>query len=64
MLSGKLPLPKANTGENFAELKQRFLDDVVATVSMEEIPPELILNWDQNIFTASLSLMLKVNVNF
>ena len=36
-----------HTVENFAELKQCFLDDVVATVSMEEIPPELILNWDQ-----------------
>ena len=34
------------TLENFAELKQRFLQDVVATVSMEEIPPELVLNWD------------------
>ena len=31
----------------FAQLKEAFLDDVVATVQMEEIPPELILNWDQ-----------------
>ena len=31
----------------FAQLKEAFLEDVVATVQMEEIPPELILNWDQ-----------------
>ena len=35
------------TIENFSELKQQFLQDVVTTVSMEGIPPELILNWDQ-----------------
>ena len=31
----------------FREPKERFLAKVVATVEMEEIPPELILNWDQ-----------------
>ena len=31
---------------NFAEQKV-FLNDVVATVTMEEVPAELILNWDQ-----------------
>lgn len=31
----------------FRELKEQFLAEVVATVEMEEIPPELILNWDQ-----------------
>ena len=36
-----------NTPENFTLLKKDFLDQVVATVVMEEIPPELILNWDQ-----------------
>ncbi len=35
------------TQADFAELKKSFLADVVATVTMEEIPPELILNWDQ-----------------
>ena len=35
------------TVANFAEIKESFLADVVATVTMEEIPPELILNWDQ-----------------
>ena len=35
------------TATNFAEVKQKFLDDVVETVEMEEVCPELILNWDQ-----------------
>lgn len=41
---------------NFAQLKKNFLEDVVSTVDLEEIPPELILNWDQtgiNIVPAS-----------
>ena len=29
---------------NFAEKKREFLDELIATVEMEEIPPELILN--------------------
>ena len=36
-----------DTSASFAERKQSFLNDVVATVTMESIPPELILNWDQ-----------------
>ena len=32
---------------NFAEKKREFLDKLIAIVEMEEIPPELILNWDQ-----------------
>ena len=35
------------TVENFAAKKEGFLDDLVTTVEMEEILPELILNWDQ-----------------
>lgn len=31
----------------FAAAKKAFLDDVSSVVTMEEIPPELILNWDQ-----------------
>ena len=31
----------------FSENKLSFLDGMVATVAMEEIPPELILNRDQ-----------------
>lgn len=33
--------------ENFAAKKKEFLDDLVTTVEMEEIPAKLILNWDQ-----------------
>ena len=36
-----------HTIANFNELKESFLTDVVTTVTMEEIPPDLILNWDQ-----------------
>ena len=32
---------------DFMERKKSFLQDVIATVEMEEIPFELILNWDQ-----------------
>ena len=33
-------------GEFFC-IKRAFLDDAVTTVEMEEILPEMILNWDQ-----------------
>ena len=33
--------------ENFAVKKAEFLDDLVTTVQMEDVPPELVLNWDQ-----------------
>ena len=32
---------------DFAEVKRSFFRSVVETVTLEEIPPELILNWDQ-----------------
>ena len=35
------------TKADFAERKSTFLADMAATVPIEEIPPELILNWDQ-----------------
>ena len=35
------------TPENFKQLKQDFLEEVQAIVEMEEIPAELVLNWDQ-----------------
>ena len=35
------------TNENFLQQKRQFLADLVAIVEMEEIPGELILNWDQ-----------------
>ena len=31
----------------FATQKKTFLEDLVTTVQMEEIPAELILNWDK-----------------
>jgi len=31
---------------NFMEQKREFLADVVATMTMEDISPKLILNWD------------------
>ena len=44
---------KANSAQskyavsNFLEVKKTFLDEVFATVEMEVIPLDLILNWDQ-----------------
>ena len=35
------------TVENLAALKEQFLLDIRGLVEMEEIPPDLILNWDQ-----------------
>ena len=32
---------------NFSEIKEQFLLDVKAIVVMEEIPKELLINWDQ-----------------
>ena len=36
-----------NIVEHFDELKKQFFDQVTTTVAMEQIPPDLILNWDQ-----------------
>lgn len=36
-----------HTPQNFAELKEIFLNDIAAVVGMEEITPELVVNWDQ-----------------
>jgi len=33
--------------EDFTSTKENFLDDLVATVEMEEIPRQLIFNWGQ-----------------
>ena len=32
---------------DFVTMKKDFFSDVVSTVEMEEILPELVLNWDQ-----------------
>ena len=33
--------------KDFAAVKRVFLDDVIAVATMEDVPPELVLNWDQ-----------------
>ena len=33
--------------ENFTEVKKAFLQDTVSVVIMEEVPPEIIIKWDQ-----------------
>ena len=35
------------SSEEFSKLQSQFPNDVVTVVEIEEIPPELILNWDQ-----------------
>ena len=35
------------TPENFDELRLKFLQEIVDIVKMEEVPPQLVLNWDQ-----------------
>lgn len=35
------------SAETFIAEKRKFLNEVVLTVEQEEIPPELIINWDQ-----------------
>ena len=32
---------------DFAAVKRAFLDDVIAVATKEDIPPELMLNWNQ-----------------
>jgi len=32
---------------NFEEIKSQFLMDIMASVTMEEIPDDMIINWDQ-----------------
>jgi len=47
-IPGKLTTSKSkHCVKNFAKVKTDFLQEVVTTVEMEEIPPELILNWGQ-----------------
>lgn len=36
-----------HTVANFEAVKQPFLDEVVTSVAVDDIPPELVLNWDQ-----------------
>jgi len=32
---------------NFEEIKSQFLMDIMAAVTMEEIPDDMVINWDQ-----------------
>ena len=47
-----------HTPEDFEKVKERFLDDLVSIVEIEEIPPELILNWDQTDYSFGTSIWL------
>ena len=52
-------------GTDFVTQKKAFLDDLVTTVQLEEIPAELILNWDQTgirLIPASSSTMKQKGV--
>ena len=35
------------TAKNFEDLKEQFLIDIKVVVDMEDVPPELVFNWDQ-----------------
>ena len=35
------------TPKDFNRLKAQFLFDVTVVIEMEEIPPQLVINWDQ-----------------
>ena len=35
------------TVSNFEELRSQYLMDIKAVVTMEEIPDDVVLNWDQ-----------------
>ena len=48
-VKGKATTAKSKHGiEKFSKVKQSFLNDVKATVEVEQISPELILNYDQS----------------
>ena len=42
------------TLSNFAEIKEEFLADISAEVLINDIPPQLIFNWDQTPFNLYL----------
>ena len=35
------------TVANFEEVREQFLFDIKAIIDLEEIPPDLVFNWDQ-----------------
>ena len=38
---------RKRSGKDFEKLKAEFLDEIKSIVTMEEIPAELVMNWDQ-----------------
>ena len=51
---------------HFDKLKKKFLEDVKVTVQLEEIPLELVINWDQTgikIIPIGLYIMEKEGAN-
>ena len=46
---------------DFELVKKQFLKDVTETVLMEEIPPELVLNWDQTGISIASALLWTVD---
>jgi len=56
----------SNTSGNFKEVKQQFLTDISETIEFEEIPGDLIFNWDQtgiNLVPSSVWTMDKRGIN-
>ena len=47
MMKRKVCSKSKVTPENFESLKEQFLLYIKQVVDLEEIPPELIINWDQ-----------------
>ena len=35
------------TANNFDKIKEQFIFDIITAMEMEDIPPQLVLNWDQ-----------------
>ena len=49
--------------EHFDTLKEKFLLDIKQLVDLEDIPPALIINWDQTIinYVPPVSWTMEVN---
>ena len=41
--------------DDFAQLKEQFLIDIKSVIVMEEIPADLVINWDQTAMKIVLS---------
>ena len=61
-------LKTSNAGEKkpvarFLEWKKTFLADIVAIVSITEIPPSLVVNWDQTIINLVAAGQWRMNLS-